>query len=65
MGNFGGNNALWIIILIILLGGCGCGCGGNLIGGANDHDCTWIIILILLLCCCNNGSQNGCNMCEA
>ena len=27
MNGFGGNNFLWVIILIALLGGCGCGCG--------------------------------------
>lgn len=67
MNGFGGNNFLWILILIILLGGNGCGCGFNNIGGANTDDCSWIIILILLLCCCgnNNVSNSGCNMCEA
>ncbi len=67
MNGFGGNNFLWVIILIALLGGCGCGCGS--VGGANtDNECSWVIILILLLCCCSNNNSNnncGCNMCEA
>ncbi|KSV58298.1 hypothetical protein [Acetivibrio ethanolgignens] len=53
----GGNNCLWILLLLFfcgngrgIFGGNGCGCDG-LFGGDNDDCCSWIIILILIFCC--------------
>ena len=49
---FGGNNCLWIILLLCCCGGCGNGFGGN-------DNCLWII---LILCCCGGfgGGYNDC-----
>ena len=47
---FGGNNCLWIIVLLIVLWSC---CGNNGIGGCNNG-CN---------CGCNNGCNNGCGNC--
>jgi len=33
---FGGNNCLWIIILLILF----CGCGNGMCGGYQNNGCT-------------------------
>lgn len=54
---FGGNNCLWIIILLFCCGGNGGGCGNG--GGFGGDSCIWII---LLLCCCGGfgGSSNDC-----
>lgn len=69
-GCFGGNSCIWIIILLLVCGGCGntynddnCGCGcDNGSGFGGNNSCIWIIIL--LLACGgfggNCGGNDGC-----
>lgn len=60
-GIFGGNNCIWIILLLLFCGGngCGndsCGCGAGLFGGGdNNNCCEWIIWILLISCFCGNG----------
>ena len=55
---FGGNNWLWIILLL-LCGNNGNGCGN---GCSSDGNSWWWIILLLLLC---GGCGNSIGACEA
>lgn len=61
MNCFGGNSALWILILLLLTANqrSGCGCDNNAFSG-----CSTPILIALLFCLCRNGtlcSLLGCN----
>ena len=60
IGNGSNCSCIWIIILLLLCGGCGGGgfCGGN--GCGCDNDCIWIILILLFCCGNNNGGGCGC-----
>lgn len=56
---FGCNTTLWILILILILGGFGKSCGEDIFSG-----CTLPVLLALLYCLYKNGticSLLGCN----
>lgn len=65
--NFGGNNIIWILVILFLFcgngstcgGGCGGGCGGigNIFGG--DSSILCILVVLFLFC------GGGCGICEA
>lgn len=61
--NNGGNNWIWIILIIFFLCNCcdnscdnTCGCGFNFLRGGDNNCCEWIIILLILSSCCGCGS---------
>ncbi len=64
-GLFGGNNCIWLILLLLFCGGNGCGSNGiSLLSGngcGNDGNscCEWIIWLLILSSICG-GSGSGC-----
>lgn len=53
---FGGDNTIFVIIILFLLFGCNgkLGCGSDL-GNLFGDDCTILIVLILLFLCCCDG----------
>lgn len=58
---FGGNNFIWIILLLSCCGNGDSGCGGGLLGGnsgCGNNSCDWLIWILLISCFC--GNNNGC-----
>ena len=55
-GCFGGNNCIWIILLLL----CCSGSGSWGMSGGDSCGCDFILPLILILCCCGGGSSCGC-----
>ena len=54
----GGNNCLWIILLLACCGGCG-GSGFSGFGGCGDNSCLWIILLLIFCGGCGNTFNYG------
>ncbi|MDY5806770.1 MAG: chorion class high-cysteine HCB protein 13 [Lachnospira sp.] len=57
----GMSSCFWIIILLLLCGGCGCNGGSGVFrsGGDCDNGCSCIWIIILLFFCGGMGFNGG------
>ena len=47
----GGNNYLWILIILLILGTC-----GNVFSSSAFRGCGWPILAALAYCMCKNGT---------
>ncbi len=47
----GGNNTLWILIVLAILGTC-----GNVVSSETFRGCGWPILAALAYCMCKNGT---------
>ena len=47
----GGNNYLWILIILLILGTC-----GNVFSSSPFRGCGWPILAALAYCMCKNGT---------
>ena len=47
----GGNNYLWILIILLILGAC-----GNVFSSSAFRGCGWPILAALAYCMCKNGT---------
>ncbi len=47
----GGNNYLWILIILLILGTC-----GNVFSSSAFRGCGWSILAALAYCMCKNGT---------
>lgn len=59
-GLFGGNNCIWLIIILFCCCGNGCGSDGC---GSNGGCCDIILPLLLISCFCGNGNGFGGGCC--